>query len=598
MPAAVFLEPAHLEVEPGREVVATVTVRNTGQIVDEFRIDVVGAPSAWATVSPASISLFPGAGGAVQVRFAPPRSAAVEPRTEQYGIRVRSSVDPSFSYVEEGVVRVLPFAELAARLVPRASRASLLGRRARHRLVLENTGNAPLPVEAAAADPDEQLRLAVTPRAVVVAPGGSAEMTVAGRAPGRVVSGPARTLPFVVAVAPTPDAPPTALLTAAGPTPARSRSAGRLDPLLPATGTMLRVEGTVTVRPLLAFGLAQLAAVAIPIALVAVVALQLSGVTAAPASTPTASVVPSAAVASVEPLDSAAPTETPTAQPSLAAATEAPTATPAATLSLIAFETVRDGTLDVLATSPDGGPPVIVASTPKNEMYPAMSPDGTRVAYGVEDLDTMDIYVTEIATGATRRLTSGSGYNSGPAWSPDGLRLAFVSSRDGTTDLYTMNADGSRQRRLLEAPDLAEGTPTWSPDGTTIAFAASATNGDGTLRPSALYAVAAAGGPPTRLTEEDGSGSPAWSPDGTRIAFDSPRDDPNRSIFVMGADGSNVTRITPGGWGGAADPTWSPDATEIAFTRSDGSGIYVQSAEGGVPTLVEGTGGADMPSWR
>ncbi len=154
----------------------------------------------------------------MQVRFAPPRSAAVEPRTEQYGIRVRSGVDPSFSYVEEGVVRVLPFAELAARLVPRASRASLLRRRARHRLVLENTGNAPLPVEAAAADPDEQLRLAVTPRAVVVAPGGSAEMTVAGRSPGRVVSGPARTLPFVVAVAPSSDAPPPALLTAAGPT--------------------------------------------------------------------------------------------------------------------------------------------------------------------------------------------------------------------------------------------------------------------------------------------------------------------------------------------------------------------------------------------
>ncbi len=129
MPAAVFLEPAHLEVEPGREVVATVTVRNTGQIVDEFRIDVVGAPSAWATVSPASISLFPGAGGAVQVRFAPPRSAAVEPRTEQYGIRVRSSVDPSFSYVEEGVDRVLPFAELR-RAWAAARRASVLGRRA------------------------------------------------------------------------------------------------------------------------------------------------------------------------------------------------------------------------------------------------------------------------------------------------------------------------------------------------------------------------------------------------------------------------------------------------------------------------------------
>jgi TolB protein len=87
-----------------------------------------------------------------------------------------------------------------------------------------------------------------------------------------------------------------------------------------------------------------------------------------------------------------------------------------------------------------------------------------------------------------------------------------------------MNADG--WRRLLEAPSLAEGSPTWSPNGSTIAFAASESNADGTLRPSAVHSLPAAGGAPTRLTDEDGSRNPAWSPDGSRIAFDSPRDDP------------------------------------------------------------------------
>ncbi len=353
-----------------------------------------------------------------------------------------------------------------------------------------------------------------------------------------------------------------------------------------------------TVRPLLAFGLAQLAAVAIPIALVAVVALQLSGGGVASTPTPAITTPPSAAVVTPEPTTSVPPSEAPTASPTLAAETETPTATPVAA-SLIAFETVGDGTLDVLVTSPDGGTPTVIASAPKNEMYPAVSPDGARVAYGVEDLDSMDIYVSEVATRAARRLTEGSGRNSEPAWSPDGSRIVFVSSRGGATDLYTMNADGSRQRRLLEAPSLAEGSPTWSPDGSTIVFAASESNADGTLRPSALYALPAAGGAPTRLTDEDGSRNPAWSPDGSRIAFDSPRDDPNGSIFVMNGDGSGVTRVTPGGWGTALDPTWSPDATELAFTRyGDGAGIWIQPSGGGTPTPLEGTEGGDMPSWR
>ena len=87
MPAAIFLETSHLEVDPGRDVVATVTVHNTGQIVDEFQFDLVGVPTVWATVTPPSLSLFPGTGGTVQVRFAPPRDASVPPTTETFGVR-------------------------------------------------------------------------------------------------------------------------------------------------------------------------------------------------------------------------------------------------------------------------------------------------------------------------------------------------------------------------------------------------------------------------------------------------------------------------------------------------------------------------------
>jgi Tol biopolymer transport system component len=608
MPAAIFLETSHLEVDPGRDVVATVTVRNTGQIVDQFQFDLVGVPAAWATVTPPSISLFPGTGGTVQVRFAPPRAASVPPTTETFGIRVRSGADPTFSYVEEGDLTVRPFAELAARIVPRSSRASLLRRRARHRLVVENTGNAALVVEAAAADPDERLDLSVVPPAVTVNPGGSATLIVAARARERVISGQSRTLQFVVAAAPAAGSPPTALLTPGGPVPAPPRP-GRLDPLLPGTGSLLRLDGSVVVRPLLAFGLPQLAAVAVPLALVAVVALGgLGRGSAAPTLPPTGSAPAQSASAPVADV-SPTPTEAVTNSPTLTAETVAPSPTPTAETvspspappSVIAFETVRDGNLDVLVVSPDGGTQTPIAASTSNEMYPAVSPDGTQVAYMVEGQDTADIYVTQIATNATRRLTQDAGRNSEPAWSPDGTRLVFVRDSGGTVDLYTMDADGSRQRRLLDAPTLGESGPTWSPDGSTIVFSASAANPDGTGRAAALYAVPAAGGQPARLTDEIGADRPEWSPDGTLIAFDAPRDDPNGSIFLVHADGSDIIRITPAGWGGAIDPTWSRDGTEIAFTRiggGGGAGIWIEPSGGGTPTPVDGTDGADMPSWH
>lgn len=59
-----------------------------------------------------------------------------------------------------------------------------------------------------------------------------------------------------------------------------------------------------------------------------------------------------------------------------------------------------------------------------------------------------------------------------PAWSPDGKKIAFESNRDthdGNYEIYVMNADGSNQTRLTnnKAFDMQ---PTWSPDGKKIIF--------------------------------------------------------------------------------------------------------------------------------
>lgn len=56
-----------------------------------------------------------------------------------------------------------------------------------------------------------------------------------------------------------------------------------------------------------------------------------------------------------------------------------------------------------------------------------------------------------------------------------------------------------------------------------------------------------------------------WSPDGKRIAFI--RTTAEFGVYVVDADGSNLTRIAPGGF---VDLTWSPDAKTLALASSQG----------------------------
>ena len=134
--------------------------------------------------------------------------------------------------------------------------------------------------------------------------------------------------------------------------------------------------------------------------------------------------------------------------------------------------------------------------------------------------------------------------------------------------------------------------PSWSPDGTQLVFRS---NRDGKLN---IFVMGADGSNLTRLTDEDYNGSPSWSPDGARIAFSSGNADGN-AIFVMGSDGSTPTRLTYRGNNGS--PSWSPDGARIAFaatpTPSANLEIYVMGSDGSNLTRLTEEGWNDSPVW-
>jgi hypothetical protein len=75
MGAAAHLETRLVPVDPGSTAAVPIRVRNTGSVVDQFTIQVLGEAAAWTVVAPPSVSLFPGAEETATITFTPPRSS-------------------------------------------------------------------------------------------------------------------------------------------------------------------------------------------------------------------------------------------------------------------------------------------------------------------------------------------------------------------------------------------------------------------------------------------------------------------------------------------------------------------------------------------
>jgi hypothetical protein len=171
MSPTVNLDSAHLRLEPGTSAKVPLQIRNSGQIVEGYHIEVVGTPAAWTTVDPPDVTLFPGGTTTVTLDFHPPRSSAVLAGEHEYAVRVVPTEHPEETVVPEGAVEVLPFVDTTAELVPHTSR----GRRgARHQVAIDNRGNVPTTVALSGTDQADSLIIRIKPTELDIPPGHAA----------------------------------------------------------------------------------------------------------------------------------------------------------------------------------------------------------------------------------------------------------------------------------------------------------------------------------------------------------------------------------------------------------------------------------------
>ncbi|HSF44213.1 MAG TPA: protein kinase [Thermoanaerobaculia bacterium] len=182
------------------------------------------------------------------------------------------------------------------------------------------------------------------------------------------------------------------------------------------------------------------------------------------------------------------------------------------------------------------------------------------------------------------RLTDLAGSETSPSLSTDGTFVVYTKSVDGNFDLFLQRVAGGNPINLTADSPADDIQPAFSPDGQHIAFRSEREGGG-------IFLMGATGESVRRLT--DFGFNPAWSPDGREIAvategaFDpTARFSFSRIFRIDLATGARRPLAVPDG----VQPSWSPHGLRIAFWGLAQPGarraIWTLSEEGGAPVPV------------
>jgi serine/threonine-protein kinase len=212
---------------------------------------------------------------------------------------------------------------------------------------------------------------------------------------------------------------------------------------------------------------------------------------------------------------------------------------------------------------------------------PGLSPDGKKLAIVVRAGYKRDVYIYDVATGRSSRLTL-DGDNDWPIWTADGKRIVFVRRTQGQEKraLFWKPVDGSEEPELLYSSEYYLSPGSWSPNGKVLAFfeRRQATGGD-----ILTLTVEGKREPELIVGTEATEWAPAFSPDGRYIAYTSDRDG-KFQVYVRPYPDNDWVRQISDDFG--EEPIWSPSGDELFYRNGDTWMVVSISTE---PEFTPGT---------
>ena len=244
------------------------------------------------------------------------------------------------------------------------------------------------------------------------------------------------------------------------------------------------------------------------------------------------------------------------------------------------------GSRGIVVMSGSGENPVeLPHPSGSDRITPALSPDGTLLAYAAKVGDSYKIWVVRLGNDNSpaeepKQLTTGDPNDEQPAWSPDGQRIAYVSGAGEQYAIMAIPVGGGAPALVARlGSDFRSACPHWSSDASRIVFSSA----------GKLFIAPAAGGEARQLTD-DGM-YPSWSRDGNQIAFF--RLKPEPTLDVISPDGGEP-RVVLKGAEFFGETAWSPDSKYIAFKADKVGGnqgsIWMVPAAGGQAKPVRAYG--------
>ena len=233
---------------------------------------------------------------------------------------------------------------------------------------------------------------------------------------------------------------------------------------------------------------------------------------------------------------------------------------------------------DLYSIAPDGSGLKRLTKTPQHELSPALSPDGSRVAYVQQpvaafcDGCAQSLWLTPSTQLTFPQESDGAPFDEDPSWSPDGATIVYSNSGpDSPWNLFTVAAAGGKPLALgihgerpawgpkllaFEVDGLPPKLETYDPSTHAVSVVATTKGRDPTALAwsrdgrlaylasvGAKHVIAIVGGPALTVPLQDVTGL-AWSPDGTRFAFVAADANGNGEVYTIGIDGKGLQQVT------------------------------------------------------